>query len=127
MPIASMANMILAGGSDVLVEPIKKNQYRLFLYVTNLLNVLNSYFHDETGYLGTIKNALTSNTFPIEVSFTPPAIQIEERKIRGKGNVEVKYGGYATYGNAEATFYNFIDIDTYRFFYRWASLTGGLA
>src|SRR5262245_45573510 len=113
MPIASMTNAMLHTGGDKIIEPVKKNAYRLLLAVYGLIPVLkDTYTEDgDQNYLETIKTSLTGNLYPIEVSFTPPAIQVEQRKIRGKGNVEIKYGGYATYGNAEASFYNFIDLD----------------
>jgi hypothetical protein len=126
MPIASLIDTVLSSQSDRLIEPIKKNQYRLLLQVTNLLGVLNSQFGEDADYLEIIKTSMVGNVYPIEVAFTPPAIQVEQRKVRGTGNVEVKYAGYINYGNAEATFYNFIDIDTYKFFYRWAAITGAL-
>lgn len=125
MPIANLVNMIGLAGTGI--EPIKKNQYRLRLQVTNLIGVLENYFSDDRDYLETIKSALTNDTYPIEVSFTPPAIQVEARTTRGAGNVQVKYAGYVSYGNAEATFNNFVELDTYKFFYRWASLSGALA
>ena len=128
MPMAQMANTILIGGKtdNLLIEPIKKNAYRLYLYVTDLISVLRVQFPDDRDYLETIKVSLSNNAYPIEISFTPPAIQIEQRKIRGGANVEVKYAGWVSYGNAEATFHNWIDLDTYQFFYRWASLAGAL-
>src|ERR1700756_1810854 len=126
MPIAFMTDTLLHAHASKLIEPVKKNQYRLLLQVSNLIDVLNAQFGEDTGYLKTIKTAMTGNVYPIEVSFTPPAIQVEQRKIRGKANTEVKYAGYINYGNAEATFHNFIDLDTYKFFYRWASITGGM-
>jgi hypothetical protein len=126
MPIANLTQTLLSAQGGRLIEPIKKNQYRLLLQITNLISVLKNQFQEDSGYLQTISTAMTGNVYPIEISFTPPALQVEERKIRGKANVEVKYAGYTNYGNAEATFHNFIDLDTYKFFYRWASITGGL-
>jgi hypothetical protein len=126
MPIANLTDTMLHATASTLIEPIKKNQYRLLLQVTNLIGVLNTQFSGDSDYLTTIKASMVGNVFPIEISFTPPAIQVEQRKIRGKGNVEVKYGGYINYGDAQATFHNFIDLDTYKFFYRWASITGAL-
>jgi hypothetical protein len=127
MPIANLTDTMLAAGADTLIEPIKKNQYRLYLQVGNLIGVLKSYFPEDNDYLVSIGAALTGNVYPIEIAFTPPSIQVEERKTKGTGNVEVRYAGYVTYGNAEATFHNFIDLDSYKFFYRWAALAGGLA
>jgi hypothetical protein len=126
MPIANLTDTLLHANSTKLIEPVKKNQYRLLLQISNLIGVLRNQFGEDSGYLQTIKTAMTGNAYPIEISFTPPAIQVEQRKVRGKGNVETKYGGYINYGNAEATFHNFIDLDTYKFFYRWASISGGL-
>jgi len=127
MPIANMTNSILLGGAyRPLIEPIKKNHYRLLLAVSGLIPVLQDTYPEDSDYFETIKTSLVSNLYPLEVNFTPPAIQVEQRKIRGRGNVEVKYGGWTTYGNSEATFYNWIDLDTYKFFYRWASLAGAV-
>jgi hypothetical protein len=123
---AAMTNTLLHANAGTLIEPIKKNQYRLLLQVTNLIGVLNAQFGEDNGYLQTIKASMVGNVFPIEISFVPPAITVEQRKVRGKGNVEVKYAGYINYGDATATFHNFIDLDTYKFFYRWASITGAL-
>jgi hypothetical protein len=128
MPIASMTNtMLLSHSAKPWIEPIKKNQYRLLLQVTNLIEVLGKTFKDDRDYLERIKTSMAGNAYPIEISFTPPSIQVEQRKIKGGGNVEVKYAGYVSYGNSEATFHNFIDLDTYKFFYRWASLAGALS
>jgi hypothetical protein len=69
---------------------------------------------------------MVGNLYPIEVTFTPPAIQVEARRVKGAGNTEVKYGGYVTYGESAATFHNFIGLDTYKFFYRWACIAGVL-
>jgi hypothetical protein len=124
MPIASMTNTLLVSKSDKLIEPIKKNQYRLLLAVYGLIPVLEEAYGEDKAYLETIKASLVGNLYPLEVSFTPPAIQVEQRKIKGKNNIEIKYGGYVSYGNAEASFFNFIDLDTYKFFYRWAALAG---
>jgi len=124
--VSQMANTLLHANAATLIEPIKKNQYRLLLQVNNLLGVLSNQFSEDNAYLQTIKTSMVGNVYPIEISFTPPAIQVEQRKARGKGNLEIKYGGWITYGNAEATFHNFIDLDTYKFFYRWASISGGL-
>lgn len=123
---ASLTQTLLAAQASTLIEPVKKNQYRLFLQVNNLLGVLQTQFGQDSAYLQTVATAMTGNVFPIEVSFTPPAIQVEQRKVRGANNVEIKYAGYVSFGNAEATFHNFIDLDTYKFFYRWASMAGGL-
>jgi hypothetical protein len=122
---SQMTNTLLHANADKLIEPIKKNQYRLLLQVTNLIKVLQEIFNDDSGYLQTISTSMVGNVYPIEIIFNPPAIQVEQRKVRGKGNVEVKYGGYVSYGEAQATFHNFIDLDTYKFFYRWASIAGG--
>jgi hypothetical protein len=124
--VAGLTNTMLHANATKLIEPIKKNQYRLLLQITNLISGLQTQFNNDSAYLQTIKSAMTGNVYPIEISFIPPAIQVEQRKIRGKGNVEVKYAGYVSYGNSEATFHNFIDLDTYKFFYRWASLAGAL-
>jgi len=128
MPIASMTDTMVHTGGGKIIEPVRKNAYRLLLAVQSLILVLKDAYTEDAdqNYLETIRGSLSGNLYPIEVSFTPPAMQIEQRKIRGKGNVEIKYGGYATYGNAEATFYNFIDLDTYKFFYRWATLVGAV-
>ena len=127
MPIASMTNTMLHQGGDKIIEPIKKNAYRLLLGVYGLIPLLKSIYYEDNDYLETISTSLVGNLYPLEVSFIPPAIQVEQRKTRGKGNVEVKYAGYISYGNAEATFYNWIDLDTYKFFYRWAAIAGALS
>jgi hypothetical protein len=119
-----MTNTMLHQGGDKIIEPIKKNAYRLLLGVYGLIPLLKSIYYEDNDYLETISTSLVGNLYPLEVSFIPPAIQVEQRKTRGKGNVEVKYAGYISYGNAEATFYNWIDLDTYKFFYRWASIAG---
>jgi hypothetical protein len=125
--IAYMTEMMLNQGSGGrLIEPIKKNQYRLLLQVTSLIEMLKNQFKEDEDYLEAVKTSMVGNLYPIEISFTPPALQVEERKIKGKGNMEVKYGGYITYSNAEASFHNFIGLDTFKFFHRWASITGAL-
>jgi hypothetical protein len=127
MPIAFMTSMLLDQvTAGRIIEPIKKNQYRLLLQITNILTVLENQYKEDADYLETIKTSMVGNLYPIEITFTPPTIQVETRRTKGTGNVEVKYGGWVTYGDAQATFHNFIGLDTYKFFYRWAAMAGAL-
>jgi hypothetical protein len=128
MPVSTLLQQICHEGSasTKLIEPAKRNNARLYLGLSNLLKVLQGQFSVDSAYLTTIANALDGDIYPLDVVFTPPPVNTEMRPIKGKYNVTCTYAGYTTFGPASCTFNNFIDADTYKFFYRWALIAGGL-
>jgi len=127
MPIAGLTNLIAQANSDKFIEPVKRNNARLRITTGNLLKILKDQFKDDSGYLETIGKALQGDVYPLDVSFSPPAITTEARKHIGIYNTPVSYGGYTSFGSCACSFNNFIGADTYRFFYRWALLPGAIS
>jgi hypothetical protein len=129
MPIAGLVNLIAAQANkanSAIIEPAKRNNARLRIVTGNLLKLLQKQFPNDTGYLETVGKALAGDVYPLDVAFTPPSISTEARKVIGRNNITVNYGGYTTFGAASCSFYNFIGVDTYKFFYRWSLLPGAL-
>jgi hypothetical protein len=128
MPIlAKLTDLIAHQNSGAIIEPIRKNAYKLYLQVDRVIAVLMGWFPDDKAYLTSMADTLVHGNLPLEISFTPPSMQVQQRMMRGTGNCQVKWGGYATYGDADVTFHNWIDLDTYKFFYRWCVISGSLA
>jgi hypothetical protein len=125
MPIAGLVDLI-ASANGKFIEPVKRNNARLRITTGNLVKVLQSQFPDDTGYLTAIGKALAGDVYPLDVSFTPPSISTETRKTIGINNIPVNYGGYTTFGPCSCVFNNFIAADTFKFFYRWGLLPGGI-
>lgn len=129
MPIAALIDLVAKGGvtsTSQIVEPVKQNCFRLRIWCQSLLATLQAQFPGDNTYLSTIVAAMVGDTLPLDVSFTAPDITVEPREIRGRGNLEVKYGGWTRFGSASVQYYNFLNPDTYKFFYRWATLPGAL-
>lgn len=125
MPIAGLL-IAAAGSTGVLMEVAKKNNARLFLYVDNIIKLINQQFPGDNSWVLTVGNAFQTGIFPLEVSFTPPVVTVETRNIKGKGNAPLNWAGYSTFDPCSCTFNNFVGIDTYKFFYRWATIAAGL-
>jgi hypothetical protein len=133
MPIAGLTDLIAPGashkdpqGGSKFIEPVKRNNARLRITTGNLLKVLKAQFQQDEAYLETIGKALEGDVYPLDVTFTPPAISTETRRFYGLNNITVNYGGYTSFGACSCSFNNFIGADTYRFFYRWALLPGAI-
>jgi hypothetical protein len=126
MPIAGLVDLIASASGGKFIEPVKRNNARLRITTGNLVPLLQTQFPNDAGYLTTIGKALAGDVYPLDVSFTPPAISTEARKTVGLNNITVNYGGYTTFGPCSCVFNNFIGADTYKFFYRWALLPGAL-
>jgi len=94
MPIAGLVDLIAHANSNKLIEPVKRNNARLRITTGNLLKVLQAKFKDDTGYLETVGKALAGDVYPLDVSFTPPAVTNETRHLYGINNITINYGGY---------------------------------
>jgi len=125
--IAGLIDLVAAGGSTgATIEPVKNTGWRLRISVNNLLIVLKGQFPADAVLLQTTGQSLIGDVYPLDVKFTPPDIHNEVRKIKGKGNLTSNYSGWTEWGDVSVEYYNYLGVDTYKFFYRWASLPGAM-
>lgn len=117
-------NVILSSGSRG-YEPIKKNYFKAFFNIQELVGRLDPQ-GAASAYYAKIKSALTHSTvLPLEVKFVPPTVSTETEHIY-INNQCFNYAGWVSFGPAQMSFYNWIQLDTYHLFYIWAMMCGGI-